>query len=56
MWPQFDSAAFEEFLRVIDANGNGELCWAEQMPSHAAKYGEPFFVANFLDDVSNSQR
>jgi hypothetical protein len=56
MWPQFNRADFEAFLRVIDANANDELCFAEQMPPHAAKYGEPFFVANFIDDVSNSQQ
>jgi hypothetical protein len=56
MWPQFNSADFEAFLQVIDTNANDELCFAEQMPPHAAKYGEPFFVANFIDDVSNSQQ
>ena len=53
-WPQFDPAEFEAFLLVIDANANRELCWAGH-PENSAKFGEPFFVANFIDDVSNSQ-
>jgi hypothetical protein len=52
MWPQFDPADFEAFLLVIDANANGELCWAP-FRENSAKFGEPFFVANFIDDVSN---
>jgi hypothetical protein len=55
MWPQFDPTEFTAFLAVLDANGNGELCWAG-FPENSAKFGEPFFVANFIDDVSNSQR
>ncbi|HEX2281599.1 MAG TPA: hypothetical protein VHG52_07540 [Thermomicrobiales bacterium] len=50
--PQFDPADFEAFLLVIDANANGELCWAPFW-ENSAKFGEPFFVTNFMDDVSN---
>jgi hypothetical protein len=54
-WPQFDPVEFGAFLAVLDANENGELCWAA-FPENSAKFGDPFFVANFIDDVANSQR
>lgn len=52
MWPHFDPTDFEDFLAVIDANANGELCWRPS-PETMARFGEPFFVANFIDDVAN---
>lgn len=52
-WPQFDATEFEAFLSPLDANANGELCWAP-FPENSAVFGEPFFVANFIDDVSNA--
>jgi hypothetical protein len=52
-WPQFDPVEFEDFLTVLDANANNELCWAP-FPENSPKFGEPFFVANFIDDVSNA--
>jgi hypothetical protein len=52
LYPEFDAAAFEAFLQPLDANGDDLLCTLP-FPPNAHPYGEPFFVANFIDNVAN---
>ena len=51
-YPEFDAAAFEAFLMPINANGDDLLCTG-LFPMNAHLFGEPFFVANFIDNVAN---
>jgi len=51
-FPEFDADDFEAFLMPLDANGDDLLCTLP-FPTNAHLYGEPFFVANFIDNVAN---
>ena len=51
-YDQFIAADFRAFLAPIDANDDGMLCTLP-FPTNAHLYGEPFFVANFIDNVAN---
>lgn len=51
-YPEFDAAEFEAFLTPLDANADTLLCTLP-FPMNAHLYGEPFFVANFIDNVAN---